>query len=205
MRCLELELNRPAVVEISEPAPVRVQQNCDVHSPAEAIEFPNGQLRRWALGDAERLHSLIEASRDHLRPFLPWASTDPSDLSFREEWLARAIEDFDHAVSFGYGIFEPDGRLIGGCGIHPVDTHSATIGYWVGSSDVRRGFATGAASALTDVALSAGWTRIIIRHDEANLASRAIAERLGFELIRSEPHSIDAPSQTGTTLVWNRT
>lgn len=171
----------------------------------EVIELPHGRLRRWTPSVAEQLHAAIEASREHLRPFMPWASTDPSDLGFRLNWLAQTHRDFDQASSFAFGIFDVDGQVVGGCGMHPVDEMSVTIGYWVHVSELRRGFAAAAARALTDAAFDAGWTQVLIRHDEANVASRVIAERLGFKLLRSEPHNIDAPGQTGTTLVWGRT
>lgn len=51
-------------------------------------------------------------------------------------------------------------------------------------------------------AVSAGFSTALIRHDQANNASGAIAQKLGFQFVRSEAHAIDAPGQTGTTLVW---
>ena len=61
------------------------------------------------------------------------------------------------------------------------------------------------AAALPQAALDAGCDTVRIRHDRANAASGSIAARLGYERIGEEPHSIDAPGQTGTSVVWTLT
>jgi RimJ/RimL family protein N-acetyltransferase len=58
------------------------------------------------------------------------------------------------------------------------------------------------AVALTKTALEVGFTTVMLRHDEANQVSGVIAARLGFTFVRQEPHTIDAPGQTGRSVVW---
>lgn len=94
--------------------------------------------------------------------------------------------------------------MIGGCSIDPVDERTASIGFWVHAGHVRTGVATAVAVALTDAALRAGWETVRIRHDRANVVSGVIARRLGYRRVGEEPHSIDAPGQTGTSVVWIR-
>jgi ribosomal-protein-serine acetyltransferase len=92
--------------------------------------------------------------------------------------------------------------VIGGCSIDPVDGRTASIGHWVQVGHVRQGVASAVAAALTQTALEAGCDVVRIRHDRANVASGAIAARPGYERMGEEPHSIDAPGQTGTSIVW---
>ena len=98
-------------------------------------------------------------------------------------------------------VFEAD-DLVGGASIYPPTDGSASIGYWVRVDRLRQGIATMAARAVRDASVGAGFQPALLRHDEANLASGAIAQRLGFTLRCSEPHTIDARGQTGVSLVW---
>jgi RimJ/RimL family protein N-acetyltransferase len=77
------------------------------------------------------------------------------------------------------------------------------VGYWVHVAHTGRGHVTAAARALVDVAFSVrGARRVVIRCDQANTRSAAVAERLGFRLDRLEPHPIEAPGHTGTFQIW---
>ena len=162
------------------------------------------ELRLLDEDDAVALQRAIDESRDHLVPFMPLATTDPSDLAFRRSWIARCREAFFTGQRFQYGVVRA-GKVIGGCSIDPVDDRTASIGFWVHAEHVRQGVASAVAAALTQVALEAGCAIVRIRHDRANTASGAIAARLGYERISEEPHSIDAPGQTGTSVVWTLT
>lgn len=170
--------------------------------PADRLDADGRvRLRRFIAADAEALHEAIESSREHLRPFMPFASNDPHDLDFRRSWIDHVNESFDAGRSFNYGVFE-DSELVGGCSIDPKSATDASIGYWIHGAHTRRGHATAAARALMDAAIAAGFSTVLVRHDEANIASAAIARKLRFQFVRSEPHSIDAPGQTGTSIVW---
>ncbi|SOC50977.1 Protein N-acetyltransferase, RimJ/RimL family [Blastococcus aggregatus] len=159
------------------------------------------RLRLLKEGDAVALQRAIDESRDHLVPFMPFATTDPSDLAFRRSWIDECREAFRAGQLFQYGIFRTD-ELIGGCSIHPIDDRTASIGFWVHVEHVGQGVASAVAAALTQAALEAGCERVRIRHDRANAASGSIAAGLGYERVGEEPHAIDAPGQTGTSVVW---
>ena len=169
--------------------------------PPDQLDADGRILRRLVVTDASALHAAIEDSREHLRPFLPFASTDPHDLEFRLNWIERVHASFEDGQSFNYGIFE-GAELVGGCSIDPKQGTEASIGYWVHVAHTRRGHATAAAGALRDAAIDVGFGPVLLRHDAANEASAAIARKLGFQRVRAEPHSIDAPGQTGTSIVW---
>ena len=81
------------------------------------------------------------------------------------------------------------------------------IGYWVHAGHVRRGLATAATSALIAEAFTLPEiTRIEIRHDELNTASRGIPRKLGFTFVRSEPGTDSRLDGTEPTdLVWELT
>ncbi|SOC46183.1 Protein N-acetyltransferase, RimJ/RimL family [Blastococcus aggregatus] len=173
-----------------------------METPPVAVAAGNDlELRLLDADDAVALQRAIDESRDHLVPFMPFATTDPSDLAFRRSWIEECREAFRTGQRFQYGIIRAD-EVIGECSIHPIDDRTASIGFWVHVEHVRQGVASAVATALTRAALKAGCETVCIRHDRANAASGSIAARLGYERIGEEPHSIDAPGQTGTSVVW---
>jgi RimJ/RimL family protein N-acetyltransferase len=105
---------------------------------------------------------------------------------------------------YGYGIFFDDGRLVGSLGMHRrVGPGALEIGYWVHVDHTRRGIATAAAAALTDVGFALrGVRRMEIHCDAANSASAAVPARLGYRLQGSIDHPPEAPGEQGRRLVW---
>ena len=54
-------------------------------------------LRRYHVDDLDALHTAIEESRDHLRPFMPWADQTRADTA---AFLATAVEHWDDGTDF---------------------------------------------------------------------------------------------------------
>src|SRR5207244_2850859 len=81
---------------------------------------------------------------------------------------------------------ECDGMLVGGTGYMPgrdVERCSAEVGYWIGEPHWGRGLATAALRALTAVVVErGGFTRLFALPFAANLGSRRVLEKAGFEL-----------------------
>jgi len=142
------------------------------------------------------MQTAIRASREHLVRFMPFASADPDHLEFRRQWIDHVAERFDQGSSFNYGIVK-SGVVVGGCSIDPKAHGAAAIGYWVHVDYTRRGYASAVARALRDAAVDAGFSPVLLRHDQANIASKLIAERLGFSFLRSEPQAETHPVATG--------
>ena len=160
-------------------------------------------LRRWQTGDAPSLLAAIERSLPELRRFMPWAVEAPTLASVEtylaDAWTATPPE------AFGFGLFDAGGDVVGGFGLHGRRGPGILeIGYWVRSDRTGRGYATAAARALTDVSFerSAGVFRVEIRCDPANVASAAVAAKLGFSLDARVNVEIEAEAQTGVQQVW---
>ena len=135
-------------------------------------------LRRLTKEDAAPMQTGIRASREHLVRFMPFASADPDHLEFRRQWIDHVAERFDQGSSFNCGIVK-NGVVVGGCSIPPKAHGAAAIGYWVHVDHTRRGYASAVARALRDAAVDAGFSPVLLRHDQANIASKVIAEGLG--------------------------
>ncbi len=179
-----------------------------VRHPPERIEIPSVGvvLRRHEAGDIDALHEAIEASRDHLRPYMLWADQDRATTA---TFMSKAIDGWQSGDDYGYLITSPgapveDDRVVGACGLHRRGPPgSIEIGYWLRADAVGRGVMTAAVKALTSaVAELDGITRVEIRCDVTNTRSAAIPKRLGYVHVGDEEIEAKAPGESGRRQIW---
>ena len=175
--------------------------------PPERVDADAVVLRRIRSADAGAVAAAVGASLDHLRPWMPWATPDSADRRSQLTRVAEADEMWESGISYIYSVLTADqGTLVGEIGLHRRSGDgSIEIGYWIAGSQARRGFATSAAAAITDVALALpGVSRVEIHCDEANTASAAIPRKLGYRLDRVEERKPEAPGESGRLMIWVR-
>src|SRR5262245_24825909 len=145
--------------------------------PAYRIETARLVLRCWSPEDAPLLEEAVDASLEHLRPWMPWANEEQPDLDSRVQVLREFRAKFDTGEEFIYGIFDPaESRVIGGTGLHMRSGPDVReIGYWIHVDHTGKGLATESTAALTNVAFVVdGVSRVEIRCDPANVRSSAV-------------------------------
>ncbi|MFW2513582.1 GNAT family N-acetyltransferase [Demequina sp. SO4-13] len=175
------------------------QERSPLRRAPARIETPRLTLRSFREDDARALTALVTASIDHLTPWQPWATDEPVSVVQRRSALSALAAQFDAGEAAHYAVVRrDDGRLLGSVALVPGKSDDRIeIGYWVGSSHVRRGYASEAAGALTQAALGPmGLTRVELWADADNDASNAVARRMGFTFVGSEPsyrHQAHAP------------
>lgn len=137
-------------------------------------------LRLLEEPDAGELYALIDANREALSQWLPWAAgqTPADTIEFIQGGRAQVARN----DGFQAAIVAAE-RIAGVIGFARVDwaERSTALGYWLGAESQGAGLMTEAVRVLTDHALSA-WElhRVEIRAAVENTRSRAIPERLGF-------------------------
>jgi ribosomal-protein-serine acetyltransferase len=139
-------------------------------------------LRALQERDAAELHALIEVNRAHLARWLPWAPRQAR--ADTERFIAGACRQLREEDGFHAGIFDPR-RLVGVIGFHGIDWQhrSTSLGYWLAQAAQGHGTMSEAARAMVDHAFAAwGLHRVEIRASVENTRSRALIERLGFQL-----------------------
>lgn len=173
-----------------------------------AIEIIRGSLviRSLREADAGELSRAIHESVEHLRPWHAWVAAEPVSLEERRALIAGWMRDAERGGDLVAGAFLGD-RLVASAGLHRrIGAGGLEIGYWVHQDFLRRGIATTAAAALTDVAFTLGdIDRVEIHHDRANVASGGVPRKLGFELVGQELRDLSAPGEIGVHLVWRVT
>ncbi|MFC4052614.1 GNAT family N-acetyltransferase [Actinomadura syzygii] len=175
--------------------------------PPERIALGDILLRRWTRADVTPLHTAVIESFEILRPWMPWAAQRPDPVEQRT-YVGTTISQWDADEAYIYGIFATDdGQLLGTIGLHDrVEPGGLEIGYWLHADHTGKGLATRAAEALTEAAFALpGIERVEIHCDEANTASAAIPQRLGYHLARTDSEKPEAPAETGRRMIWIKT
>jgi RimJ/RimL family protein N-acetyltransferase len=175
--------------------------------PPERVEAGPVTLRRVRAADAGAIAAAVGASLDYLQPWMPWATPAAAERRGQLSRVAEADQWWESGVRYTYSVVTSDrGTLVGEITLQPrLGEASAEIGYWIAASQAGRGYATAAGAAITGVALALpGVSRVEIQCDAANVASAAIARKLGFRLDRVEQRAPAVPGETGRLMIWVR-
>jgi ribosomal-protein-serine acetyltransferase len=155
-------------------------------------------------GDGSIVNQAIRESFNELKAWLPFAQQLPT-VEETEINLRKAHIKFLKRESFRFLIFHRETNdFIGTVSLQGIDWDipKCEIGYWVNTKFSGNGYMTEAVKALTDFGLNQiEFKRIEIRCESTNLKSRAIPEKLGYELegiLRNDDLSADGSRLTDT-------
>ena len=178
----------------------------NILGPAYRVRTRRTIVRCWHPADASLLKAAIDASLNHLRPWMAWADNEPESLHAKVERLRAFRGAFDLGRDFCYGIFSPDeNEVLGASGLHTRAGEGAReIGYWIHVDYVNRGLATEVAAALTRVGFEIdGLVRVEIHCDPRNVRSRAVPRKLGFvHEATLRQRAADPEGGRRDTMVW---
>ena len=143
-------------------------------------------VRLWNNTDAEALFNALEASREHLRPWMEWVDRH-QNIGDSAEYITRSLLEFTRRENIGLGIFDraDNQTVLGATGYHDIDwtVPAMEIGYWATQAAQGHGYISEAVALLTDFAMREfAARRIAIQCDPNNVRSRTVAERLGYQL-----------------------
>jgi ribosomal-protein-serine acetyltransferase len=164
-------------------------------------------VRPYRESDAQALFEAVAESRDHLRPWLPFAD-EHQTVDESRHWIIQQVANWILRDDLILSIWEQaTDRYVGGTGLHPHDWEIGyfEIGYWVRASAEGHGYIVEAVRLLTEYALDTlKANRVEIRCDELNVRSAAIPQRLGYVLEGRLRNNLTAPGgRLRTTLVFS--
>jgi len=152
---------------------------------AYRIETPRLVLRCYTPADAPARKEAVDASREHLLPFMTWAREDPRPLEDHVAFLRRFRGMFDLDQDRIHAVFDAsEQRLLGEAGLLTrAGPGARELAYWIRADASGQGFATEMAAALTRVCFEIEkLRRVDVQCDVGNERSAAVARRLGFHL-----------------------
>ncbi len=165
-------------------------------------------VRPYRVEDAEALQEAVAESREHLRPWMPFAE-DHQSVEETRDWITHQMADWLVRKNMVLGVWEAaSGRYLGGTGLHPQDWDIGffEIGYWLRKSAEGHGYMAEAVRLLVDFAYGPlGANRLEIQCDELNERSAAVARRLGLVqegLLRNDSKGMDGTLRN--TLIFSR-
>ncbi|MBI5276416.1 MAG: GNAT family N-acetyltransferase [Burkholderiales bacterium] len=156
-------------------------------------------LRPPRAGDGAVVFEAVLESLPELRRFLaslPWVGGEQS-IENSESWCRNSAANFLARKDLPFLMFDTaSGEYLGSTGLHRMDwgVPKAEVGYWCRSSMAGRGIVTEAVRAICEYGFEhLRAQRLEIVTDEANVASRRVAERCGFTLEGVLRHERRAP------------
>ena len=143
---------------------------------------PGAALRLPEEADAPEMAALVDANRDRLARWMPWAAAN-TEADTREfiKLARRQLADNDGLQT----VIVVAGRIVGIAGVHGINRmrRTTSLGYWLDAAFEGRGLVTAAVRAYTREAFDAwGCHRIVLEAAVENARSRAVAERCGYTL-----------------------
>ena len=175
--------------------------------PAYRVETERLVVRCWQPQDATLGKAAIDASREHLREWMPWADTEPEPLAVMVKRVRQFRAMFDLDKDYVYAIFDKgETQILGGSGLHTrLGDNAREIGYWIHADHINQGYATEVSAALTKVAFEVdNMDRVEIHCSPLNLASSSVPRKIGFiheaTLLRRGPVKDGQPVDS---MIWS--
>ncbi len=140
-------------------------------------------LRSFQAEDAPELFKVVDASRDHLRPWFPWVDlTTKADHSL--QFIQQSIIQQKSQEAMALGIVYKR-KIIGSMGMHNWDHQlsKAQLGYWINNEYEGKGIINTCIHSFADFLFDkAGLNKIEIHFMPSNVRSAKVAERLGCKI-----------------------
>ena len=139
-------------------------------------------LRPYEFGDENELHKAVQESLPELNPWMSWA-TPAYTKDIARSFIAITRAEWSRGTLYSFAIVDTkSGEFLGGCGlshIHPVYKF-CNLGYWIRTSQHKRGFAGRAAKLAAQYAFErVKLIRAEIVIAAGNEDSRRVAEKIG--------------------------
>jgi len=152
-------------------------------------------LRPLMVDDAAAIYEAVVESWAELSPWLVWTLNPLEKLSVADYAAFCQRKQDMYAKGEDITLLSFDRRtqkLVGGCGLHHPnrEARSFSLGFWVRTSETKKGYATEVAQALSHYAfekLSAH--KLVSCHAEGNNGSGRVLRRAGFTHTGIQPNA----------------
>ncbi|MBN2048658.1 MAG: GNAT family N-acetyltransferase [Anaerolineaceae bacterium] len=149
----------------------------------EQIDTRRLRLRVPRAGDGVMMHEAFQESKERLERWFGWANREHTLMS-EEQFVREQAARFYLREVFTYFLIDLTGdQFLGAISLYSRDWAVPVfeIGYWLRTGCEGRGWISEAVDCLTQMAFEVlNAQRVMIRVDERNLRSQAVAVRCGY-------------------------
>jgi ribosomal-protein-serine acetyltransferase len=139
-------------------------------------------IRRYRMDDVDALFEAARESVRELSVWMPWCSENYSRAD-SEAFVRTRESEWEAGTHYSFVIHETaSGKFLGSVGLNFINQihQFANLGYWVRSSQTRRGVATAAARLAARFGLAElGFNRLEIVTAAGHVASQRVAKKVG--------------------------
>ena len=146
-------------------------------------------LRPYRASDAGAFFKLLHTHRERLRVSFPDRTNAVVDLDAAHRALTGFALDWRTGRFYVFGIWEQaTGTYLGDICLMPKPDHSAEIGYYLAPEAEGQGYAREALAGIVGFGFGAVRSRrLTIRCYADNPRAHAVAEAVGFQVLRASP------------------
>ena len=145
------------------------------------IQLDSFVIRPYKESDSAAMRLAVRESTETVGKWMSWARPDFSQYDALV-WFEQCNKARATGEAHEFGIFTDDGDFVGGCGLNQfsIQNKFCNLGYWIRQSRQRMGAASGATSALRDLAFkSLNLWRVEIVIAVNNDPSIGVARKVG--------------------------
>lgn len=127
---------------------------------------------------------IVEGALESVAEINPWMDWCTNEFSIENarSFIREQIEARRKGNAYEFALFNSDGLYLGGGGINNINKqcHVANVGYWIRSSETKKGYGTAALGALVAwVRAKTDLNRLEVVVAKGNIASNCVAEKNG--------------------------
>ncbi len=166
-------------------------------------------IRPYQEEDLLGFYEAVMESKTELAKWLPWCRENYS-LEDTKKWINEIVPDiWQSKKGCEFVILESEtNKTLGGCCLEQIDwdNSEACIGYWIRTSETKKGLATFACHFLIDY----GFNQLKVRKIKIipsieNKASRSVAEKLPYESLELVKNGFKIGKALSDALVYSIT
>ena len=139
-------------------------------------------LQPYQVSDIDSLYEAVRESVSEMFEWMPWCHPEYS-IEESRTWIESQPDKWEKGEEYNFAIsYNTGGLYLGGCGLRVIDRNIgiANLGYWVMTSQTKKGIATAATLLLTRFAFNElRLNRVEITVAVDNQASLRVAEKAG--------------------------
>lgn len=139
-------------------------------------------IRRYRMEDVDALFEAARESVRELSVWMPWCSENYSRAD-SETFVRARNSEWEAGLHYSFVIYDTaSARFLGSAGVNFINPihQFANLGYWVRSSQTRRGVATSAARLVARFGfVELGLNRLEIVTAASHVASQRVAKKVG--------------------------